>query len=59
MLNIIYHILFSLFTIYVLIESISYAMFEIKKQQNTFGGSCVIAFSVFCIILGNIVVWMN
>lgn len=59
MLEIGYHILFSIFTVYVLFESISYAIFEIEKQNNTFGGSCVIAFSVFCIILGNIVVWMN
>ena len=30
MLSIVYHVLFSLFTVYVLIESISYTIFEIK-----------------------------
>jgi len=59
MLQTTYHILFSLFTIYVLLESISYAIFEIKTQANKFGGTCVILFSLFCIILGNSVVWMN
>lgn len=59
MLDILYHIVFLLFTIYVLIESISYAIFEIKQQNNKFGGSCVIAFSIFCVVLGNIVVWRN
>ena len=59
MFNISYHILFSIFTVYILLESISYAVFEIKKQQNKFGGTCVILFSLFSIILSNVVVWMN
>ena len=54
-----FSVLFSLFTLYILLESISYAIFEIKKQNNKFGGTCVILFSVFCIILSNIVIWMN
>mgnify|MGYP004465988795 CR=1 FL=1 len=57
MLTTAYHILFSLFTIYVLIEAISYAKFEITMQNNKFGGVCVMAFSLFCIILGNVVAW--
>ena len=44
MLNFIYH---------------SYGIFEIKKEENKFGGSCVIAFSVFCVVLGNFIVWRN
>ncbi len=59
MLNFMYHSLFLLFTIYVLIESISYGIFEIKKEENKFGGSCVIAFSIFCVVLGNFIVWKN
>lgn len=59
MINTVYHILFSLFTIYLLIESISYTIFEITNQKNKFGGTCVIIFNIFCIILSNIVVWMN
>lgn len=59
MLRIIYHILFLLFTIYVLVESISYAIFESKTQNNSFGSKCVVIFTVFCIIFSNIVIWQN
>lgn len=57
--SLLYHILFSLFTIYVLIESISYAIFEIREQNNKFGATCVITFTIFCILLGNIIIWQN
>ena len=59
MLGIVCHILFTVFTLYVLIESIVYANFEIKNQKNKFGGIAVIAFTAFCIIFSNILVWMN
>lgn len=54
-----YHILFLVFTIYVLIESIIYSLSEIKNEENKFGGISVIAFATFSIIFSNIVVWMN
>lgn len=54
-----YHILFLIFTVYILFECISYSIFEIKTQQNKFGGTCVILFSIFCVIFSNIVVWVN
>lgn len=59
MLNTIYHVLFSLSTLYVLIESISYTKFEIVSQKNKFGGTCILLFNLLCIILSNIVVWLN
>ena len=59
MLGIIYHILFTIFTLYILVESIVYANFEIKNQKNKFGGIVVITFTAFCIIFSNIIVWMN
>lgn len=59
MLNIVYHVLFLLFSIYILIESIIYSIYEIKNEKNIFGGVSVIAFSVFCVIFGNIAVWMH
>ncbi len=59
MLNIVYHILFLLFSIYILIESIVYSIYEIKNEKNIFGGASVVAFSVFCIIFSNIAVWMH
>ncbi|MCI8361684.1 MAG: hypothetical protein HFJ41_00730 [Clostridia bacterium] len=59
MLDIVCYILFFLFSIYVLIDSIVYSINEIKNEKNIFGGVCVIAFSVFCLVLGNIVVWRH
>ncbi len=54
-----YHILFSIFTIYVLINSISYGVYEIKKEKNKTGGIAVISFTVFSVIFSNIMVWLN
>lgn len=59
MLSLAYHVLFLIFTIYVLISSISYALYEIKQEDNKFGGKLVIAFSVFSVIFSNIIVWQN
>lgn len=59
MLSVSYHILFTLFTIYILIESISYSIHEIKKESNKSGGICVTLFTIFCIVLGNIVAWTS
>lgn len=59
MLNLFYHILFLLFTIYVLIQTISYALYEIKQEHNSFGGTVVIAFTIFSVIFSNIIVWQN
>lgn len=59
MLDIVCYVLFLLFSIYVLIDSIVYSINEIKNEKNIFGGVCVIAFSVFCVIFGNIAVWIH
>ena len=59
MLVFLYHSLFSIFSIYIFIETIHYANFEIKNQKNKYGGIATIVFSVFCILLSNIIVWIN
>ena len=59
MLSTLYHIVFTIFTIYVLIESIYYFIFEYKNQKNKFGGICIITFSIFCVLFSNIIVWIN
>lgn len=56
---IIYHVLFSIFTIYVLINSCSYGIYEIKNEKNKSGGIAVISFTIFSIIFSNIMVWLN
>ena len=59
MLSLFYHILFLIFTIYVLIQSISYGLYELKEQKNKPGGTIVILFTIFSVIFSNIIVWQN
>jgi len=59
MLNLFYHFLFLIFTIYVLINSISYGLYEIKEQKNKLGGKIVIIFTIFSVVFSNIIVWQN
>ncbi len=59
MLTLFYHITFLFLSIYVLIKSISYGIYEIKQEKNTFGGNLVIWSTVFIVIFDNIVVWHN
>ena len=54
-----YRILFFIFAIYVLINSISYGITEIKKENNKFGGFCVITFSILTVLFTNIVIWQR
>lgn len=59
MLSLFYHILFLIFTIYVLIQSISYGLYEINEQKNKSGGTIVILFTIFSVVFSNIIVWQN
>lgn len=59
MLSLFYHILFLVFTFYVLIQSISYGLYEINEQKNKSGGRIVILFTIFCVLVSNIIVWQN
>ena len=59
MLTLFYHITFLLLSIYVLVKSISYGIYEITSEDNKFGGHLVIWVTVFIVIFDNIVVWHN
>lgn len=59
MLNLFYHVLFLVFTIYVLIQSVSYGLYEINEQKNKIGGRVVILFTIFSVVFSNIIVWQN
>ena len=41
------------------IKTLSYGMFEIKDNKNTFGGIFVIALATISIILPNVVVYLK
>jgi len=59
MLSLFYHLIFLIFSVYVLIRSIAYGLYEINKQENKFGGNLVILFTIFSVIFSNIIVWQN
>jgi len=59
MLSFFYHVLFLIFSVYVLIQSVSYGLYEINEQKNKFGGRIVILFTIFSVVFSNIIVWQN
>ena len=59
MITFFYHFLFLIFTIFVLIKNIYYAIYEVKSQNNKVGGFSFICFSIIVIIFANIVVFLK
>ena len=56
--NIIYHVLFLIISLYILLKTIGYALYEINTIKNKTGGIVIITFSVFVVIFANIMVWI-
>ena len=52
----IYDLLFILISLYVLIKTIYYGLYEIKENDNKTGGIVVISFSFIVFIFFNIVI---
>lgn len=46
-----------LLSIWVCIKTISYGLFEIKENNNKFGGITVIVFSIIALILPIVTTW--
>lgn len=59
MVSFIFHIIFTLITIYTLLQVIGFALYEINELKNKFGGIIVITFSIIVILFSNFVVWIN
>ena len=59
MINYFFNFLFSIFSIFVLLKSVFYALYEIQSQDNKSGGVAVIVFSVIVIVLANVVVFLK
>ena len=55
----IFNLIFLLFSLFVLIQSVTYSLFEIKKENNKQGGIITILFTIFCVIFSNIVVFTH
>lgn len=52
--SIIYFIIFLIITLYILLKTIGYAIYEIKEQNNKIGGIVIISFSTLVVIFVNI-----
>ena len=52
-------IIFTIFTILLFCKIISYCLYEIKTENNSFGGLTTIIFSLVSIIFVNVMVWIN
>ena len=59
MLKVLYHVLFFIFTLFIIIEALVYSIDEFKNEKNTFGGVFVISFALFCCVFSNIIIWIN
>lgn len=59
MITFFYHFLFLIFTIFILIKNVYYAIYEVKSQNNKVGGISFICFSILVIIFANIVVFLK
>lgn len=52
--SIVYNIIFLILTLYILLETIGYAICEIKECNNKVGGIVVISFSTTVVVFVNI-----
>lgn len=59
MITIVHYIIFLLITLYILLKVIGYGIYEIKQENNKFGGIAVISFSCFVVIFANVVLWLK
>lgn len=55
--NLIYNLIFLFVSIYILINAVAYALYEIREENNKSGGIVVITFAILVIIFSNIMVW--
>ncbi len=58
-MSFLYHFLFIIITIYTLIKTIAYGLYEINTQNNKSGGISIICFSIIVILFVNIIVFLR
>lgn len=57
--NIFIKLLFSAFTLYVLLYCTSFAKYEFKQNKKTFASIFVFFFTLASVIFSNIIFWLN
>lgn len=59
MFNFIYNFVFLVSSVFIFVRAIYYGIYEIKNENNKYGGIAVIAFSLLVTVLVNIVIWIR
>ena len=58
-MNFLYHFIFIVISVFVLIKTIFYGLYEINSQNNKTGGIAVICFSILCVVFSNVIVFFR
>lgn len=58
-MNLLYHIIFVIITLFILLKTIFYGLYEINSQNNKNGGISVICFSILAVVFTNIISFLR
>ena len=58
-MNLIYHFTFIVVSLFILIKTIFYGIYEINSENNKSGGIDVICFSILIVVFSNIIVFFR
>ena len=58
-MNFLYHFIFITVSIFILIKTIFYGLYEINTENNRSGGIAVIGFSALVVVFANIIVFFR
>ena len=59
MTNLIYNLLFIITSIFILLKTIGYGIYEIKEMKNKYGGITIITISILITIFFNLVIFLK
>ena len=59
MITILFHVVFLFFSLFVLVQSISYSFYEYKTEKNHYGSIVFTIFTLFCVIFSNYIIIGN
>lgn len=58
-MNFLFHFIFIIITVFILIKTIFYGIYEINTENNKSGGIAIICFSVLVVVFSNIIVFFR
>lgn len=58
-MNFLFYIVFIITTVFILVKTISYGLYEINTENNKSGGIAIIVFSILVIVFTNVMVFIR